>query len=133
MTYILTAGVAPQWLAEQAAKGIDVGPRNESQKIAASIQKMQEDLKQFNNLVLEGIMLRPGEDGSWQDFFALLKKRRWDGVTLGGGVRTTPFLSDYFTELIAATTREQPQATLLFPLLPEDIAPAIKKHMPTVD
>ena len=61
---------------------------------------------------------------------ALLKSKKWDCITFGGGVRTIPQLGDYFTELVHAVMKEQPQATLLFPLLPEDVVPALKKYYP---
>ena len=104
----------------------------EGQSSTSGTRSIITSLKKFESLTLEGVMLRPGDDESWEEYLALLKKRKYDGIAFGGGVRTIPQLSDYFTQLIRTATSEQPQATLVFPLLPEDIPTAIKKHLPEI-
>lgn len=130
MTSILLAGVAPAWLQEAPAKGIDIGSRNEPSKIAASAKMLQEDLKSFQDTTFEVMFLHPGDASNWDKFASTLKSRKWDCISLGGGVRTIPELGDYFTELIHLAATEQPGARLIFPLLPEDAGPAIRKYLP---
>lgn len=130
---VLTAGVSPEWLEEAASRGFDIGGRNEKAKIEASIKRLMEDLQQYKNTSFEGCFLRPDDEGELERFTTLLNTRKWDAITLGGGVRTIPWLGEFFTLLVNQVMRDQPQAKLLFPLLPEDIGPALKKHLPEAD
>ncbi|KAF2173236.1 hypothetical protein M409DRAFT_49709 [Zasmidium cellare ATCC 36951] len=130
MTSILIAGVATAWLQEASTQGIDIGTRNDPTKIAASAKILQQDLKSFHNTTFEIAFLHPGDASKWKKFVSVLRSRKWDCVSLGGGVRTIPELGDYFTDLVREVVREQPGARLIFPLLPEDAGPAIRKYLP---
>lgn len=132
MPTILTAGVSVDWIEQANARGVDTGERNQKRNIDPSIQKFKEDLQNLQNTTIETTFLKPGDTAYWNEFVAKVKSKKWDGITLGG-VRTIPKLGDYFTELVHLAIREQPQATLMFPLLPEDIVPAVRKYVPGAD
>lgn len=127
---VLVAGVDPEWLKTAASQGYDTGSRNDSTKIEASVKRFKEDIKQYKDTTVSQLFLRPGDEAQWQKFVALLQSRKWDAVCLGGGVRTIPQLGEYFTSLVHQVQHDQPSAKLLFPLLPEDIVPALKKYLP---
>ncbi|KAK4507190.1 hypothetical protein PRZ48_000925 [Zasmidium cellare] len=127
-TNILVAGVSQTFLQTTT---YDIGPRNDPAKIAASVKILQEDLKtNFHHTTFVPVGLNPGDEANWEEFVSTLKSKKWDCVSLGGGVRTIPECGEYFTELVNLVVRECPGVRLVFPLLPEDVGPAVRRWVP---
>lgn len=130
MTHILTIGINPSWFGEASNKGYNMGESRSQAEVEASVRKLREDLKSFQNTAFETIQVNPGEPEDWTKLVAALKKRKWDGISFGGGLRRHPDLGDFFTEAIQVAVRENPKATFLFPLRPDDVCPALKRYIP---
>ncbi len=58
-----------------------------------------------------------------------LKRKRFDCVLIGAGVRTNPSHFMLFEQLINAVHEHAPQAKLCFNQLPSDIAEAVKRWL----
>ncbi|EMC97849.1 hypothetical protein BAUCODRAFT_120774 [Baudoinia panamericana UAMH 10762] len=129
MPNVLLAGLHPQWLQTATEKGYDIGSTNQSSNIAEEAKQMMADLRALQSVKPTTHMFNPDDDSNLEAFMTLLGSEKFDGVSLGGGVRTIPQLGDYFTNLVNEVVRKQPGAKLLFPLTPKDIVPAIKKYL----
>lgn len=130
MTHILTIGIKPSWFGEASNKGYNMGESRSQAQVEASVRKLKEDLGSFQNTAFETVQVRPGQPEDWEALVTALKKRKWDGISFGGGLRRHPDLGDYFTEAIQVAMLENPNATFLFPLVPDDVYPAIKRYIP---
>ena len=130
MTRILAIGIRPSWFAEATNKGYNMGDSRSQDQVEASVKKLEEDLRSFKNTTFETVQVRPGQPEDWDELLAALKKGNWDGISFGGGLRRHPDLGDYFTQAIHVAMRENPNATFLFPMVPDDVYSAIKRYIP---
>ncbi|KAF2167555.1 hypothetical protein M409DRAFT_22360 [Zasmidium cellare ATCC 36951] len=130
MTHILIIGIKPGWFSEAGKKGYNMGESRSQSQVEASVKKLQEDLRSLKNTTVETLQVLPGEDGDWEKLVEALQKRHWDGISFGGGLRRHPDLGDYFTQAIQMAMQENPGAKFLFPLVPDEVYPAIKEYIP---
>ena len=119
---LLSTGVVPAWFA--AHKSVPVLP------IYQAMTKSTQDMHSFPNCTTVFVEVDPDDPNTLEKFREVVRSRRFDGISIGWGLRSLPEMSWLFEAAVNVAREESPQSKLVFNAGPDDVLNAFRRQFP---